>query len=192
MGFADSRGDETRGSLQKKGLLRQNAGRSTSVKHGKILPRAPRLGAHERRTAMKLAYEHAHILHTNHDEAVRFYREILGARVVDSRERKGAPQTKLMAGGGMLIVRGVRPGENPDPPGRTPRLGVDHIGFYVGEGELETTRAMLLERGVPIVEEDDMPHLKYLYFQGPDGVVIELMETKAPLPASVQEHDEES
>ena len=29
---------------------------------------------------MKLTYEHAHILHTDHDEAVRFYREILGAR----------------------------------------------------------------------------------------------------------------
>ena len=141
---------------------------------------------------MKLTYEHAHILHTDHDEAVRFYREILGAHVVDSRERKGAPQTKLMIGGGMLIVRGVRPGENPDPPGRTPRLGVDHIGFYVGEGELEAARAVLTGRGVPIIEEDDMPHLKYLYFQGPDGVVIELMETKGPLPASAQEQDEES
>ena len=62
---------------------------------------------------MKLTYEHAHVLHTDHDEAVRFYREILGASVVDSRERKGALQTKLMAGGGMLIVRGVRPGEGP-------------------------------------------------------------------------------
>ncbi len=141
---------------------------------------------------MKLVYEHAHILHTDHDEAVRFYRETLGARVVDSRERKGAPQTKLMAGGGMLIVRGVRPGENPAPPGRTPRMGVDHIGFYVGEGELEAARAALTERGVPIIEENDMPHLKYLYFEGPDGVVIELMETKGPIPASVQDQDEES
>ena len=91
----------------------------------------------------------------------------------------------------MFIVRGVRPGEDPAPASRTPRLGVDHIGFYVGEGELEAARAMLIERGVPIVEEDDMPHLKYLYFQGPDGVVIELMELKEPLPASPPEHDEE-
>ena len=150
-------------------------------------PRAP-----ERRTAMKLTYEHAHIVHTDHDEAVRFYREVLGAHVVDSRERKGAPQTKLMAGGGMLIVRGVRPGEEPDSAGCTPRLGVDHIGFYVGEGELDAARAMLMEQGIEIIEEDDMPHLKYLYFQGPDGVVIELMETKGPIPASPPEHNEES
>ncbi len=100
---------------------------------------------------MKLTYEHAHILHSDHDEAVRFYREILGARVVDTRERKGAPQTKLMVGGGMLIVRGIS-----------------------------------------IIEEDDMPHLEYLYFEGPDGVVIELMETKAPLGVSPPEQDEES
>ena len=51
---------------------------------------------------------------------------------------------------------------------------------------------MLIERGVPIIEEDDMPHLEYLYFQGPDGVVIELMETKGPTPASAQSQDEES
>jgi len=141
---------------------------------------------------MKLTYEHTHILHTDHDEAVRFYQEILGARVVDSRERKGAPQTKLMAGGGMIIVRGVRPGENPHPPGRTPRMGVDHIGFYVGKGELDAARAMLNEHSVPIIEEDDMPHLKYLYLKGPDGVVIELMETKGPIPATDQDQDEES
>ena len=141
---------------------------------------------------MKLTYEHAHILHSDHDEAVRFYREILGARIVDTRERKGAPQTKLMVGGGMLIVRGVRPGEEPTPPGRTPRMGVDHIGFYVEKGELDAARGMLIECGVPIIEEDDMPHLKYLYFEGPDGVVIELMETKAPLGVSPPKQDEES
>ncbi len=124
---------------------------------------------------MKLTYEHTHILHTDHDEAVRFYQEILGARVVDSRERKGAPQTKLMAGGGMIIVRGV-----------------DHIGFYVGKGELDAARAMLNEHSVPIIEEDDMPHLKYLYLKGPDGVVIELMEIKGPIPATDQDQDEES
>ncbi len=133
---------------------------------------------------MHLTYEHAHIIHQNHDEAVRFYRETLDAHVVDSRERKGAPQTKLMLGGGMLIIRGVRPGENPTPAGRTPRLGVDHIGFYVGRGELATARQTLVAKGIPILEEDDMPHLKYLYFQAPDGVVVELMETKPSTPAS--------
>ncbi len=132
---------------------------------------------------MQLTYEHAHLLHADHDEAVRFYQDILGARIIDSRARKGAMQTKLMAGGGMLIVRGVRPGENPAPEGRLPRLGIDHIGFYVGEGELEAARRTLREKGVAILEEGDMPHLKYLYLQGPDGVVVELMERKAPPPA---------
>lgn len=133
---------------------------------------------------MRLAYEHAHLVHLSHDEAVRFYQDILGARVVDSRARKGAMQTKLIAGGAMLIVRGVRPGENPAPAGRLPRLGVDHIGFYVGEGELAAARRTLREKGVAILEEGDLPHLKYLYMEAPDGVVVELMERKAPPPAS--------
>ncbi len=125
---------------------------------------------------MRLAYEHAHIVHRDHDAAVRFYQEVLGARILDARERKGAPQTKLAIGGGMLIVRGVRPGEDPAPAGSSPRLGVDHLGFYVDD--LAAARARLLKRGVAIVEEDDMPHLKYLYFAAPDGVVLELMEKK--------------
>ena len=133
---------------------------------------------------MDLTYEHAHIIHTDHDAAVRFYRDILGAKVVDARERKGAPQTKLMIGGGMLIVRGIRTGEEPMPAGTLPRLGIDHIGFYVGPGQLDEARLLLQEKGIAILEEDDMPHLKYLYLQGPDGVVVELMEVKTEVPLS--------
>lgn len=133
---------------------------------------------------MKLTYEHVHVIHENHDEAARFYQEILGGRVIDSRERKGAPQTKLMVGGAMLIVRGARPGESPMRAGRLPRLGVDHLGFYVEEGTLATARAMLEAHGISILEEGDLPHLRYLYFEGPDGVVIELMEAKKPRAAS--------
>ncbi len=44
---------------------------------------------------MELEYEHIHIIHTDHDAALRFYQEILRAEVIESRDPYGAPQTKI-------------------------------------------------------------------------------------------------
>ncbi|MBI3128580.1 MAG: VOC family protein [Candidatus Tectomicrobia bacterium] len=128
---------------------------------------------------MPLRYEHAHIVHRDHDAAVKFYQEVLGAGIKDSVLRYGAPQTKLLLGGTMFIVRGVRPGEAPPfPPAGLPRMGVDHLGFYVDKGEYDPMLRELRAKGVPILEEGDLPHLRYCYFGGPDGVVLEIMEMK--------------
>lgn len=127
---------------------------------------------------MDLTYEHIHIIHTDHDSAVRFYQEVLGAEVINRIERHGAPQTKLKCGGSMLIVRGVRSGEDLMPSGKLPRMGVDHFGFWIGKGQYEEARTHLEKLGVPILQEGDLPHLRFLYFEGPDGVVIELMDPK--------------
>lgn len=125
-----------------------------------------------------LKYEHVHLVHTDHDAAVRFYKDVLGAEEIDRVERGGAPQTKLRCGGSMLIVRGVRAGERPMPAGTCPRLGVDHFGFWIGKGQFAAARKRLEELGVNIVQEGDLPHLRFLYFEGPDGVVVEFMEPK--------------
>ncbi len=127
---------------------------------------------------MKLIYEHIHLIHENHDLAVDFYKRILRGRVIDSQIRKGSQQSKLIVGNSMLIVRGIRPNEKPSNSNKTPRLGIDHIGFYVETGNLEKMKKILIQQNIPILEEDDMPHLKYLYCEGPDQTVIEFMEKK--------------
>jgi catechol 2,3-dioxygenase-like lactoylglutathione lyase family enzyme len=127
---------------------------------------------------MDLTYEHVHIIHTDHDAAVRFYKDVLGAEVVDETIRHGAPQTKLEIGGKLIIARGVREGEDPMPAGTLPRIGVDHFGFWIGKGQLDEARAHFEKLGVPIVQEGDLPHLRFLYIEGPDGVIIELMDPK--------------
>ncbi len=127
---------------------------------------------------MSLEYEHIHIVHTDHDAALQFYKDFLGAEVVNSVQRHGAPQTKIMCGGSMLIIRGIRPGEDPMAAGTLPRMGVDHIGFHIGAGEYEAQKKRLLDAGVAILEEGDLPHLRYMYFAGPDGVTLEFMEPK--------------
>ena len=127
---------------------------------------------------MKLTYEHVHLIHKNHDSAVKFYEKILEAKVIDSQIRKGSQQTKLLIGNSLLIVRGIRPNEIVSDPNKTPRIGMDHIGFYVETGKLTEMKKLLSEKNIPIIEEDDMQHLKYIYCQGPDQVVIEFMEKK--------------
>ncbi len=125
-----------------------------------------------------LKYEHIHLVHSSHDEAVRFYKETLGASEIDRTERHGAPQTKLDCHGTMLIVRGVRTGEEPMAAGSLPRMGADHLGFWIGQGQYDLAKEYLESLGVEIVQEGDLPHLRFLYFEGPDGVIIELMDPK--------------
>ena len=125
-----------------------------------------------------LKFEHIHLIHTDHDDAVRFYREALGAKEIDRVERHGALQTKLDCSGTMLIVRGIREGEDPMAAGTLPRMGSDHFGFWIGAGQYEEAKRHLEGIGIRIVQEGDLPHLRFLYFEGPDGVMIELMDPK--------------
>lgn len=127
---------------------------------------------------MKLQYEHIHLIHSDHDAAVRFYKDVLGAVEVDRTERGGAPQTKMEVGGTLLIVRGIRDGERPMAAGTFPRMGSDHFGFWVGGGEMEEAKRRFAKSGVKILQEGDAPGLRFIYFGGPDGVVIEFMEKK--------------
>lgn len=125
-----------------------------------------------------LKYEHIHLIHTDHDAAVRFYQDTLAAAILNTTERHGAPQTKLDCHGTMLIVRGIRDGEDPMAAGVLHRMGADHFGFLIGQGQYEEAKAHLEGLGVKIVQEGDLPHLRFLYFEGPDGVMIELMDPK--------------
>ena len=85
-------------------------------------------------TMFDLKYEHIHLVHTDPDTAVQFYKEALGADEVGRVERHGAPQVKLNCRGTLLIVRGIREGEVPMAAGTLPRMGVDHFGFWIGQG----------------------------------------------------------
>ena len=127
---------------------------------------------------MELRYEHMHLIHSDHDAAVKFYQDVLGAEFLNTVERHGAPQTKLEVSGTMFIVRGVREGEDPAAAATLPRMGVDHMGFYIGKGEWAEARQRLADHGVEILQEGELPHLRFLYFAAPDGVIIEFMEPK--------------
>jgi catechol 2,3-dioxygenase-like lactoylglutathione lyase family enzyme len=57
-------------------------------------------------------------------------------------------------------------------------MGSDHFGFWIGAGQYGEAKRHLEGIGIRIVQEGDLPHLRFLYFEGPDGVMIELMDPK--------------
>ena len=105
---------------------------------------------------MKLTFDHIHCVHTDVDEAVAFYVNVFGATETNRIDRGGAPQVYLDVQGASIIIRGKRDGEElAAGPGGWPRYSIDHYAYCVEADELY-----------------------FAYVEGPDGVVVEMMEMK--------------
>ena len=127
---------------------------------------------------MKLSHDHIHCVHKDVEGAVNFYKTVLGAVETSRIDRGGAPQITLDIQGADLILRGRRDNENPaETPLEWPRYGIDHFAFRVEE-KLEDALNDIRERGGIVLAEGDVEELTFAYIQGPEGVVIELLELK--------------
>ena len=127
---------------------------------------------------MKLVHDHIHCIHSDVDATVDFYKNILGATETSRIERSGAPQVTLDVHGSSIIVRGKRDGETIAPgPSGWPRYSIDHYAFRV-EGKLSDAVDEVQSKGGNIVLEGDVEDLSFAYIEGPDGVIIELVELK--------------
>ena len=127
---------------------------------------------------MKLTFDHIHCVHSDVDEAVRFYAEVLGATETNRIDRGGAPQVYLDVHGASVIVRGKRDGEElAAGPGGWQRYSIDHYAFCV-DGKLADTLEEVRARGGKVVAEGEAEELYFAYLAAPDGVVVELMEMK--------------
>ena len=127
---------------------------------------------------MKLSHDHIHCVHKDVEGAVNFYKTVLGAVETSRIDRGGAPQITLDIQGADLILRGRRDNENPaEIPLEWPRYGIDHFAFRVEEN-LEAALNNIREQGGIVLAEGDVEDLTFAYIQGPEGVVIELLELK--------------
>lgn len=111
----------------------------------------------------------------NLEASLRFYRDVLGFKVVG--DAFGGQAAALVAGNGrthhemLLIQVGEAPG---NPPGR--RRGLYHVGIKVGDSktELKAAIADLQKAGVRIDGTSDHTVSWSLYLKDPDGNEIEL------------------
>lgn len=134
-----------------------------------------------------LAFDHIHLISRDPKAAADWYREMFGGELTAVQENlRGAPQLDVRIGSLTLVIRGRRPGEQPDEtkPMRHfdgysshDEWGTDHFGFSY-RGDLRAFCAKLKQKGVRMAVEpwEFKPGMVLCYVAAPDGVSIELIQ----------------
>jgi catechol 2,3-dioxygenase-like lactoylglutathione lyase family enzyme len=139
------------------------------------------------------AVRHAGIVVEDLDRALRFYRDLLGLRVVRTMEESGAyldrmlgltdarvTTVKLAADDGPMQVELLRFTSHVDGDVSKPPLyavGPSHVAFTVGD--LDRAYKELSEAGVPFNAPPQLSpdgYAKVTYCYDPDGTAVELVE----------------
>ena len=131
-------------------------------------------------------FDHVHIISKDPHGAAQWYVEMFGATIAKDTVARGAPQIFVELGGMTILIRGVRPGEEPGE--KRPirpysdfsshnEWGTDHFGFLY-KGDLAAFCAGLRAKGVefPVELKRGVGGSLLCYVAAPDGVSIELME----------------
>ena len=61
-----------------------------------------------------LVFEHIHIISEDPQSAAAWYADMLGGEIAEAYELRGAPQIAVVFEGITVLIRGRRPGENPE------------------------------------------------------------------------------
>lgn len=134
-----------------------------------------------------LAWDHVHLISRDPFAAVEWYRQVLGGEVTRVQEDlRGAPQIDVRLGGQTVVIRGVRPGEQPADPRPIEHFsgysshnarGIDHFCLTY-RGDLRAFCDRLKARGVKMAigPWEFKPGVVLCYLAAPDGVSIELIQ----------------
>lgn len=106
---------------------------------------------------------HAHLMASDIDETMRFWREGFGAEVAGDTDMAGSRNVFLDIGGGRLNLYDQEPNE---------RGPVHHLGVHVAD--LEATVEKLRTLGYQPREIKRDGPLSYAMVQGPDGLLLEV------------------
>ena len=118
---------------------------------------------------MQIDLDHAHLFASDVDETIRWWSEMLGARVVFDLEVAGARNVRLAVGRGFIHLY--------DQPPRVIGSGsVHHLGIQTDD--LEALVASMEAKGFQFRRPTkDFGVMKYAMVTAPDNVLLELFET---------------
>ena len=134
-----------------------------------------------------MAFDHIHLISRDPQAAADWYREMFGGEIAAVQENlRGAPQIDVRIGSMTVVIRGRRPGEDPDAKRPMQHFdgysshdgwGIDHFGFTY-RGDLRAFCAQLKQKGVRMAVEpwEFKPGMVLCYVAAPDGVSIELIQ----------------
>ncbi len=120
---------------------------------------------------------HAHLMSTDLDAALRFYREHFGGEVVADLDFAGARNVFMRVGRAALHFYD-------QPPGR--RGPINHLGMCVED--LDACVAELAAAGFRPRPIKDTGAGRYSMVEAPDGVLLELFEPPPGLDERMQEY----
>lgn len=136
----------------------------------------------------QVMFDHVHIICKDPEAAAQWYADMLGGTIVRRAEVRGAPQIAVQFTGATLLIRGQRPGEQPGDKNSLQHFanfvshdqwGTDHFGFKVAGDLRDFCKAIKDKGGTFAVEPYEFtPGTCIAYLAGPDGVSIELVESK--------------
>ncbi len=118
---------------------------------------------------MKIDLDHAHLFASDVDETIRWWSEMLGARIVFDLEVAGARNVRLAVGRGFIHLY--------DQPPRVIGSGsVHHLGIQTDD--LEDLVTSMETNGFRFRRQiKDFGAMKYAMATAPDNVLLELFET---------------
>ncbi|MEW1848324.1 VOC family protein [Nonomuraea angiospora] len=110
---------------------------------------------------------HAHLMASDIDATIAFWRDGFGARVVHDDVFAGARNVFLTVGAGRIHLYD-------QPPRSTGRSAVHHLGIQTDE--LETVVERLRAMGVSVTEIRREPTARYAMAEGPDRLLLEIFQ----------------
>jgi catechol 2,3-dioxygenase-like lactoylglutathione lyase family enzyme len=120
-----------------------------------------------------ISLHHTHLMTSNVDATIAFWRDHFGAEIVFDAEFAGARNVFLRVGQGRLHLY-AQPPKHPGP------AIVHHLGLETDE--LHSLVRRLKGAGVSVTDVRELPDASDAMGQGPDGLLLELFQ---PNPARV-------
>jgi len=120
-----------------------------------------------------ISLHHAHVMASDIDATIAFWRDHFGAEVVFDDSFAGARNVFLKIGTGRLHLYA-------QPPRHSGPAAVHHLGIETDR--LPELVQRLRAAGVSVTDIRDLPEASYAMAQGPDGLLLELF---CPVPAAV-------
>ena len=129
-------------------------------------------------TDNSVVFHHVHLISEDPESAASWYVDRLGAKKIGSNEVLGAPQAIVAFEGATIIIRGQRPGEQVESK-QNLQWGTDHFGLQIG-GDFDGFCDGLKKKGVPFTMDptDFTPTVRIAFIEAPDGVSIEILQSK--------------
>lgn len=124
---------------------------------------------------MSYRLHHVHIVCQDLEEMIRFFTEVLEAKLIDRRKFGTADGASLDLDGITVNLRVAREDEKMVGDASQSTFGYDHIGLEVED--VEGAYKDLTARGYSFfMPPTEIPNMKIAFFKGPEDITIELCQ----------------